>query len=330
MLSGVLSGAMPTPTAPVHGVDTGQATYSAALTPKGRMITDLRVFPLPGPDEAFLLDVPRAGARGIQEHMARSLPPRLARHADVSEQTGMLTVLGPDAAGLLADLLASEPGGPSSDRTSEREALGTRALEERITGLEELGFVRWGPLTICRTADVAGSAFDVLAGTDDLKAAWESLMRRGARPAGQALWQTLRVEAGRPEFGTDMTEDTLPPEAGIEDRAIDHAKGCYTGQEVIVRIRDRGHVNRHLRGLLFGDSPTPLAGTELFQAGDATVRGTVTSAVASPGFGQTIGLGLIRREVEPPSRLRLGAPDGPPVEVVELDPLSWRPPPPPG
>ena len=74
-----------------------------------------------------------------------------------------------------------------------------------------------------------------------------TLVDGGAVPAGLGVWKTLGVEAGRPVFGTDMDERTLPPEAGIVERAIDQTKGCYTGQEVIVRIRDRGHVNRHLR-----------------------------------------------------------------------------------
>jgi folate-binding protein YgfZ len=96
-----------------------------------------------------------------------------------------------------------------------------------------------------------------------------------------------------------MDEDTLPPEAGIEDRAIDHEKGCYTGQEVIVRIRDRGHVNRHLTRLELGDVPTPAAGTELRSAdGSGKPVGRITSAVQSPKLGGVLALAYVARGAE--------------------------------
>jgi hypothetical protein len=131
-----------------------------------------------------------------------------------------------------------------------------------------------------------------------VEALWETLVHGGAHPAGLGVWTTLRVEAGRPAYGTDMDEDTIPVEAGIHDRAIDYAKGCYTGQEVIVRIRDRGHVNRELRQLMLGDVPAPRPGAELFVEGSEKPVGHITSAVESPRFAQTVALGYVRRGVE--------------------------------
>ena len=120
----------------------------------------------------------------------------------------------------------------------------------------------------------------------------------GATPAGLGVWGTLRVEAGRPVFGTDMDENTLPPEAGIVDRAVDQTKGCYTGQEVIVRIRDRGHVNRHLRVLELGDVPAPAKGAELLAAdGSGKVVGQLTSVVQSPRAKGVLAMGYVRRGV---------------------------------
>jgi folate-binding protein YgfZ len=95
-----------------------------------------------------------------------------------------------------------------------------------------------------------------------------------------------------------MDDGTIPIEAGIHDRAIDYEKGCYTGQEVIIRIRDRGHVNRHLRQLLLGDVPTPANGTELLSEDSDKVVGWITSAVLSPKFEQTVALAYVRRGVE--------------------------------
>ena len=101
-----------------------------------------------------------------------------------------------------------------------------------------------------------------------------------------------------------MDSDTIPVEAGIHERAIDYKKGCYTGQEVIVRIRDRGHVNRHLRQLMLGDVPAPRSGAELYAEGSDQPVGHVTSAVESARFGQTVALGYVRRGVEGAVRLR--------------------------
>ena len=143
---------------------------------------------------------------------------------------------------------------------------------------------------------------------------WDRLQEHGAVPVGAGAWHTLRVESGYPEFGVDMDDGTIPVEAGLVDVAFDHDKGCYTGQEVIVRIRHRGRVNWHLRALRFGEVAAR-PGAQLFEAGGTKVRGRVTSVADSPRFGQVIGLGYVRREVEPPAVLRLGSGEGSPVGV---------------
>ena len=304
MLLGVLTGSMPVP--PARGDwSVNEATYSGVLTPKGRLVTDLRVFSTSPDAETLLLDVPRPGARGLADHLQRFIPPRLAKVTDVSAQTGMVTVVGPEASGALARVLRSDA------------ADAARAV---LDGMVELQWVAAGPLRVCRSGDVSPPAFDVIGAVEGVGSLWADLLSGGARPAGVPLWHTLRIEAGRPAFGVDMDQDTLLPEAGIQDRAIDHGKGCYTGQEVIVRIRDRGQVNRHLRGLLFGQAPTPGAGTQLFRAGEDRAVGRVTSATVSPSAGETIGLGYVRREVEPGETLRVDGPEGLPVEVRELGP----------
>ena len=103
-----------------------------------------------------------------------------------------------------------------------------------------------------------------------------------------------RVEAGRPRFGVDMTADTIPLEAGIEDRAISLTKGCYVGQEVIIRVPHRGHgrVARRLVGLALPEPshPVPERGATV-RAAEREV-GAVTSAVKSPALGHPIALGV--------------------------------------
>ena len=125
--------------------------------------------------------------------------------------------------------------------------------------------------------------------------------------------EMLRIEAGTPRWGAELTEDVIPLEAGLRHTAISETKGCYTGQEVIIRILHRGHVNRHLRGLLLADAPVPAAGGAITHG--EKVVGKITSACTSPMLQQTIALGYVRREVEPGQTVSV---DGREARVVEL------------
>ncbi|MEQ1857430.1 MAG: glycine cleavage T C-terminal barrel domain-containing protein [Longimicrobiales bacterium] len=288
MLSGVLTGTMPRPPREVGpGVFAGTSTYHAVLTPKGKMVADLWATLLGAEETAgYLLDVPVAGAVPLRASFAKLLPPRFAAVTDLSTETAQITIVGPEAAAALSRL-----------------ALGLRVDASELGALAE---GEWravgdpaGAVRVERTAEVWPQAFTAVGPAGAVSALWQALVDAGAAPAGHAVWTTLRVEAGRPVFGTDMDEDTIPIEAGIEGRAIDHTKGCYTGQEVIVRIRDRGHVNRNLRRLELGEGPTPASGTELLAVdGSGKVVGHVTSAVVSPKHGGVLALAYVARGVE--------------------------------
>jgi folate-binding protein YgfZ len=115
----------------------------------------------------------------------------------------------------------------------------------------------------------------------------------------------LRIEAGTPRWGADLDENVIPLEAGLRDKMISETKGCYTGQEVIIRILHRGHVNWMLRGALLGGAPPPERGTPLVSAEGKQV-GRITSASVSPRHGQTIALCYARRELLLPAVVQLG------------------------
>lgn len=311
VLAGLVSGTVPEAPRAVASGWRGRAEGSALLTPKGRMVAELRVLrDGPDPDGGFLFDLPEGAAAAALEHLRKYVPPRLAAVADVSAETRMLAVLGPGG----ADLLRREIGVPVVPAELPSLAEGDALL----LPLEGGGF-----LTVVRSGEVGVPALDVLGPREVVGGVEERLLAAGARAAGAETWETLRVEAGRPAWGKDMDETTIPVEAGIQGRVVDYRKGCFTGQEVLIRIRDRGHVNRHLRGVRMGEA-RPAAGAPLFRAGEERPVGNVTSAVRSPRFGETIGLGYVRREVDPPAELRVGAPDGPAVQVHDLD-RDWAP-----
>ncbi len=291
-------------TADIAALTPRQGAYTAFLTPKGKMVADARVFLAPdaGPDQAtpLLIDTAPDALPGLADHIARYVPPLFARAEDTSGDWAVIGVYGPTAddvaAAAFPQLRAAEP----DDR------------DERVVALDEVGAGAFA----ARTRLTGDPGWDVFVPADRRDPAVDALLGAGGRPGDPDALEALRIAAGVPRWGRELTEDVIPLEAGLLDRAINQEKGCYTGQEVIVRILHRGHVNRYLRRLEFAGEP-PEPGTELFEKGVEKARGTVTSAVANEAGG--LGLGYVRREVEPPAELRVGAPTGDPVSVTALD-----------
>jgi folate-binding protein YgfZ len=143
-----------------------------------------------------------------------------------------------------------------------------------------------------------------------------------APPVGHLAYTAVRVEMGEPVMGRDVDENTIPQEAGVVDDSVSFTKGCYLGQELVARIDSRGHVNRHLRGLVLVENALPPEGAAVF-AGDAEV-GTITSVAESLQVGAPIGLGLIRREVEPGTPVEIRWDGGSAAAEVRSLPLLQR------
>jgi folate-binding protein YgfZ len=143
--------------------------------------------------------------------------------------------------------------------------------------------------------------FDVVVTSDRQKELEELLRNAGAVDVGAEAALACRVEAGRPLFRVDMFEDTIPLEAGIEDRAISLTKGCYVGQEIIIRVlhRGQGRVARRLVGLSFDPSAAVPSPGERIRTGDREI-GAITSAVQSPALGRPIALGYVHRDFVAP------------------------------
>jgi aminomethyltransferase len=179
---------------------------------------------------------------------------------------------------------------------------GAPALVERVAELAPpetpwsniAGAVAGAEVRLVRGAGETGAPeVWIMTAAETFARVWDAVITAGARPVGQAAVETLRIEAGTPRFGQDVGPTVLLPEIPF-DTLVSHTKGCYPGQEVVVRIRDRGHVNRHLRGLVLDGGEAPEAGADVW-AGDAAI-GRVTSATRSPALGRPIALAFVRRQ----------------------------------
>ena len=262
----------------VVAIEPGQGCYAAMLNPKGRIVADMRI--LRAETERFLLDT-EATAREVVLRDLRMY--KIGRQVEIIEtpERSIVSLIGPRADEVVESGLGARPGG---------------AEHSLATAGDDVFAVR----TNVGVDLVAGTGLD------------ERLLGAGAQPVSFDAAEIVRVESGRPRHGVDVTEDNLPAEAGIVDRAVSFTKGCYVGQEPVARMHYKGHPNRHLRGLRLSQPAD--RGAVLVAEGKAV--GVVTSVVLSPALGR-IALGLVRREVAPGDEVSVGE-NGPAATVVEL------------
>jgi len=121
-----------------------------------------------------------------------------------------------------------------------------------------------------------------------------AVRKEGGGPVGYRALNTVRLEMGIPWFGYDFGEKQIPHEAGLQDSHISYTKGCYTGQEIVERVRSRGQVNRVRVSMRFAATAGPAANTPLLAEGKEV--GTVTRSGFSPALNTWIGMGYVRRE----------------------------------
>jgi folate-binding protein YgfZ len=283
----------------VKALQAGQGLYAAALTPKGKIVADVRVFALgdadaEGPVPASLIvdAPPRAGA-GWLELVRKYVNPRVAPYRDESEALRDYGVFGVQARHVVEKALG----------------IGAAALSALPPYAHLSARIDDATLVVARVPDLDVEGFEIFVPAERAPALWRALEDAGGVPAGLMAWDVARVEAGRPEWGIDIDETTIPQEANFDDlHAISYTKGCYVGQETVARVHFRGHVNRHLRGLRFapvggrpaavdvGAAPElpPLRAQVLDESGK--VVGDVRSAALSPRFGP-IAIAMVRREV---------------------------------
>ena len=290
----------------IVALSAGAGCYATYLTAQGRMIADMRVFEL---GDALLVDLDGGLARPVADRWSQLIFSEDAQVQDISSSTASIGVYGPRGAGVLVTALAA---GAASSEVPDERLLRSLPLYSNVRGS-----FRGVPITVIASDEIGVSGFDVVLPVER-KEDFASLLRTGgAIETSGAAAEISRIEGGRPLFLTDMHEDTIPLEAGIEDRAISLTKGCYVGQEIIIRVLHRGHgrVARKLVGLILDPGASaPARGAAIVSA--SRDIGTVTSAVDSPDLGRPVALGYVHRDfVEPGTPVEIG---GIPASVAAL------------
>jgi folate-binding protein YgfZ len=254
--------------------------WMAAAFPnvQGRLIASVRVIRFRDEGEertdsnvgpTFLIDTEAATHAAVLKSIERFTLAGDFRVKDVTSQTALVSVQGRNAADLIR-LVVGET------------AATTEPNEISVTN----------KATVIRASHTAEAGFDLLVNADQASGLWEALQAAGARPVGYEALEILRIEAGLPRYGVDMDETNVVTETGL-DEAVSYTKGCYVGQEIIARIKYRGHVAKRLSGLLFDGNVKAEAGATI-KSTDGKDIGRITSVVYSPRLNRTVALGYLK------------------------------------
>ena len=260
-------------------------TYAMFLNPKGRIQTDLRAVKTGG---GILIDTEPEGAEAAKEILGRYAPFSRVKLESLPDWK-VLGLYGPRSAELLERPDLAEHG--------------TKQVE--IDGI---------PVLVVGVVVPVGG-YDLVAPSDALEKIRGLLMGRGAVPADYAAYETARIAAGIPRFGTDITPDNFPGESKIIlERAVTFGKGCYPGQETVARMHYRGSPNKSLYRfeLETGQQEAPEAGDEILQSergiidsvSSVDVVGRLTSVAPLPINDRTYALGFLARKADPDAPMR--------------------------
>ena len=255
-------------------VDRG--TLALLLNPQGRILAELEIYALA---ESILL----RSHVSLREQTIATLKKYIlgsqVKVDDATDSTGSFAVEGARAADVLKEIAGVDLAGLPD----------MAACEVRIEQI---------PCRLLRRSHFAQPGAEIVASRDAIAQLWrtaEAAVRaHGGGPIGMIALNSLRLEAGIPWFPTDFNDTVIPHEAAVEGTHISFNKGCYTGQEIVERVRSQGRVNRKRVRLRFSSAQPPLPGTKL-RANSGEI-GAITSAAYSPASGTAIGMGYVRRE----------------------------------
>ena len=241
-------------------------------TVQGRLIGAVRV--IRGSEPSFLIDTETVSHDAVLKTISRFTMAGDFKVSDVTAETSLLTVQGQIAGEVI------------------EEVFETSASEIPANGVSEVQWKNF-PVTIIRATHTGENGFDILVDSTQKAELLQALETAGAQPISEDTLEILRVEAGIARFGRDVDDTNVVPETNL-DNAVSYTKGCYVGQEIIVRIKHRGHPAKKLTGLRFETDAHVESGAVINSTENQEI-GRVTSAVISPRMG-SIGFGYIRYE----------------------------------
>ena len=260
-------------------------TWMPAAFPnvQGRLIASVRVSRLKDEGEGknasqtFLIDTEPATHERVLKTIERFTLAGDFRVSDVTNQTAHITAQGRRAVNGVRTVLGDEAASMTLNQAIQ--------IPWRQSELP-------GNLTVIRATHTAEDGFDLMVNSDQAGSLWEALQDAGARPVGYDAFEMLRIEAGLPRYGVDMDDTNVVTETALDD-AVSYTKGCYVGQEIIARIKYRGHVAKKLTGLVFEQAVKVEVGAAIRSA-DGKEVGRVTSKTYSPHLGRTIAMGYLK------------------------------------
>jgi len=246
----------------------GSACYAFLLSPQGRIQADLYLSCFA---DHFLIDTEPEQREKVLQHIKRYIIADQVELEDVTAATSCIGVEGPGAAHILAQIGAPVPG--------------------------EYALAAWGEITVAGITQTGQPGVRIYCAAAEFDGIAAKLRTAGAQPASADDARTVRIENGKPRYGEDIFDKSLPQETQ-QMHAVSFTKGCYLGQEIVERIRAQGHVNKKLVRL-------EIEGAELLPSGTKAIAnaaevGEITSAAHSPQSGAVAALAYLRTQFAAP------------------------------
>ncbi|HVS21531.1 MAG TPA: aminomethyltransferase family protein [Pyrinomonadaceae bacterium] len=253
---------------------------------QGRLLAAVRVIHR---DDGFLIDTESATRDTVLKLLERFTLAGDFRLADLTQATALLSIQGAKAPEIMAAIFG--------------EMLAN-------LGRDAVASVDWQreQITVIRATHTAEDGFDLFVNATEAENLRDSFIKAGAQPVGSDALETLRIEAGIARYGVDMDETNVVTETNLDD-AVSFTKGCYIGQEIIARIKYRGHVAKKLTGIILESEANLKSGARILSSDDKE-SGRVTSSAFSPRLNRTIALGYVKYDyLEPETSVKVVADD---------------------
>jgi len=264
---------------------------------QGRLLAAVRVLHT---SAGYLLDTEAITSSKVLELVKRFTLAGDFHVADLTASTSSISVQGPRSSQLIKALLGEDAA------DVERQRIVQAQSPEGTT------------VNVIRASHTGEDGFDLFADAENVTALRDALITAGAQPLDLPTLEVLRIEAGLPRYGVDMDETTIVLETTLDD-AVSFTKGCYLGQEIIARIKHRGHVAKKLTGLRFDSEVNIEAGAKI-RSVEGKEIGRVTSAAHSPRLERTVALGYVKYDyLAAGTKVNVvSAEEGIPAAVAEL------------